>query len=403
MKKLLAPLLFLALALAQEGPVLSGDLTYAVGLRYSDLRISQNQAGFSLKLKAETETAALVAELEGGPAGLGLGEAYARLYLGPVDLTAGRIVVSTGRTDLFSPLDAFNPKNLARPLAEPEDQKVPLEGVSLVYYPEDTDAELELLYAPVFVPSTPPAGDWARPFSLPPGVVKVETARPDPKLENGVFGLRASTSLALLDGLDLGATLLYTYTPFPGLKALLDANNPSQPCLDPNAGPCVAVLGYDRLALLGGDLALAFQVPGVEGGFVARAEAAYGRTADTGGTDPFVQDSYLEGVLELEHTFPDGPTVLLLYQTRYAAASGFTAHHLAVTARHEASEDLTLEGAWVHNLTDGSGALLPRLRYQLAGGVSAALRLAVFYGGANTEFGAWRELGELGAELRYAF
>ncbi len=116
-----------------------------------------------------------------------------------------------------------------------------------------------------------------------------------------------------------------------------------------------------------------------------------------------MQDSYLEGVLELEHTFPDGPTVLLLYQTRYAAASGFTAHHLAVTARHEASEDLTLEGAWVHNLTDGSGALLPRLRYQLAGGVSAALRLAVFYGGANTEFGAWRELGELGAELRYAF
>ncbi len=402
MKKHLALALLFGLALAQEGPALSGSLTYGFGLRYTDLAIAKNEARFSLRWETSLEDAALVAELQASPERVGLGEAYAEVYLGAFDLAAGRILENTGRTDLFSPLDAFNPKDLARPIAAPEDQKRPLEALRLAYYPEGADAEIRLLYAPRFVPSTPPAGPWARPLPLPPGVVKVETHAPAASLENGVFGIRAGTSLEVLDGLDLGATLLYTYTPFPGLKALLDATDPGRPCPDPNTGPCIAVLGYDRLFLAGGDLALAFSVPGVEGGFVARAEAAYGRTQDPTGTDPFVQDSYLEGVLELEHTFPEGPTVLLLYHARQSPSPGWT-HHLALSARYEADEALTLEGAWVQNLTDGSGAILPRVRYRLADGVEALFRASVFYGGPASEFGFWRDNGELGAELRYAF
>jgi len=402
MKRYLALALLFGLALAQEGPTITGNFSFGLGLRYTDLALARNEARFSLRLETGLEDAALVAELEATPLGVSLGEAYAEVYLGAFDLAAGRILENTGRTDLFSPLDAFNPRDLARPIAEPEDQKVPLEALRLAYYPEDADAEIRLLYAPRFVPSAPPSGAWARPLPLPPGVVKVETHAPAATLENGVFGIRAGTSLEVLDGLDLGATLLYTYTPFPGLKALLNATDPNQPCLDPNTGPCIAVLGYDRLLLAGGDFALAFSVPGVEGGFVARAEAAYGRTGDPSGTDPFVQDSYLEGVFELEHTFPEGPTVLLLYHGRHSPSPGWT-HHLALSARYEADEALTLEGAWVHNLTDGSGAVLPRVRYQLADGVEARFRVAVFYGSPTSEFGAWRENGELGVELRYAF
>ena len=402
MKRILILAAWTGLALAAGGVSFTGSVETRFGLSYSDLSISQSTALFSLRAEGKSEDGAFAAELLANPEGLALGEAYLEAYLGPVDLTAGRIRVTTGRTDLYSPLDAFNPRDLSYPLAPPEDQKVPVEGLALAYHLEEQSAELDLYYAPRFVPWAPPEGVWARPLALPPGVVKVEETTPAATLENGVLGARGTVSLEVLDGLDLGATLLYTFTPFPGLKALLDATDPSRPCLDPNTGPCIAVLGYDRLTLVGGDLALAFQVPEVEGGFVARAEAALGLTDDLEGQDPFVQDAYFEGVLELEHPFPDGPTVLLLYHGRYAKTPGWT-HHLALSARYEVDEALTLEGAWVQNLSDGSGVLLPRVRYRLAQGLEAQASLSFLYGKETSEFGAWRDNGELTFGLRYAF
>ena len=158
MKRYLALALLFGLVLAQEGPTITGNFSFGLGLRYTDLALAQNEARCTLRLETGLEDAALVAELDATPKGIGLGEAYAEVYLGAFDLAAGRILENTGRTDLFSPLDAFNPRDLARPIAEPEDQKVPLEALRVAYYPEDADAEIRLLYAPVFVPSTPPAG-----------------------------------------------------------------------------------------------------------------------------------------------------------------------------------------------------------------------------------------------------
>jgi len=401
-KRLLALLLLLGLGLAQSELQFLGELETAFRLRYADLSLAEPATRFRLRLETGADYADLAAELLADAGGVRLGEAYARAYLGPVDLTLGRILLTTGRTDLYSPLDAFNPKDLSYPLTPPERQKLPVEGAWLIYYPEDARASVELYYAPRFVPSTPPEGVWARPNPLPPGVVRVETARPGPLLENGVFGVRGLYSFDVLEGLDLNLLLLRTYTPFPGLKALLDASDPSRPCPDPNTGPCVAVLGYDRLTLLGGDLTFGFSLPEVEGGFIARLEAALGLTKDLTGQNPLVQDSYFEGVLELEHPFPEGPTLLLLYHGRYAKTPGWT-HHLALSAYYEADEALTLEGAWVQNLTDGSGLLLPRARYRLAEGLWAQASLSLLYGKGASEFGAWRNNGELSLGLRYRF
>ncbi len=402
MKRVLALLALFTLALAQSELQFLGQLETEFRLRYADLSQSEPATRFRLRLETGADYADLSVELRADARGVRLGEAYAQAYLGPVDLMLGRILLTTGRTDLYSPLDAFNPRDYSYPLAPPEEQKVPVEGAWLVYYPTDARASVELYYAPRFVPSTPPEGIWARPNPLPPGVVKVETARPGPLLENGVFGVRGLYSFDVLEGLDVNALLLYTYTPFPGLKALLDASDPSRPCPDPSTGPCIAVLGYDRLTLVGGDLTFGFSLPEIEGGFIARIEAALGLTGDLEGQNPLVQDSYFEGVLELEHPFPDGPTVLLLYHGRYAKAPGWT-HHLALSAYYEANESLTLEGAWVQNLSDGSGVLLPRVRYRLAEGLEARASLSFLYGKGTSEFGVWRDNGELSLGLRYVF
>jgi len=407
MKRTLA-LLPLALALGMAQTVgFSGKLATAFGLRFSDLSVPTQEVNFTLTASYKLDEAELSAELQASPFGVRLGEAYARVALGPVDLAAGNLVVSTGRTDLFSPEDAFNPKNLARPLADPGALKVPVPAVHLTYYPDpEGSLTVDLLYSPTFTPSTPPQGDWALPQPAIPGVIEVSQTQPDRVAQNGVFGVRVTDSLDVLEGLDLGATLLRTHTPFPGPKQLVyladkdtDAN--------PQNGPFRLVLGYDRETVLGADFALAFSIPDVAEGLVLRGEAAYRLTPDTAGTDPYTQNPSLDGVLELEYTWPDGPTTQLLYNLAWkkadAPAPDTLTHRVALLARYDVDERTHLEGAWVQNLSDGSGMLAPRVRYTLADGVEAKASLAFFYGKDGSEFGVWRANSELDLGLDFSF
>ncbi len=407
MKRALA-LTALALGLAwAQGVGFSGELSTAFGLRFSDLAVAREQVGFSLSASYKLEDAQLSAELKAGPAGVRLGEAYAEVGLGPVELYAGNLVVSTGRTDLLSPEDAFNPKNLARPIADPKALKVPVPAVHLGYYPDPEGSLLiEAFYSPTFTPSTPPQGDWAPPQTLPPGVIEVSKTRPPAAAQNGVFGLRVSDSFEVLEGLDVGATLIRTYSPFPGPKALdylADKDNDS----DPRNGPFRLVLGYDRETLFGADFALAFSIPEVAEGLVLRGEAAYALLPDTAGTDPYRQNPRFDGVLELEYRWPDGPTTQLLYalawEKKDAPQSDRLTHRLALLAQYDADERTHLEGAWVQNLSDGSGMLAPQVRYTLADGVEAKAALAFFYGKDGSEFGVWRDNSELDLGLDFSF
>ncbi len=398
--------LALSLALA-GGAEFSGELSTTFGLRTSDLAIAAQQVGFRLTAGYKLDDAELSAELKAGPLGVRLGEAYARVSLGPVDLLAGNLVVSTGRTDLFSPEDAFNPKDLSRPLADPKALKVPVPAVEVNYYPDpEQSLALELLYSPTFTPSTPPQGDWAQPQPAMPGVVEVNQTAPGASAENGVFGLRVSDSFDVLEGLDVGFTLLHTYTPFPGPKRL-DYLADKDTDANPQNGPFRLVLGYDRTTLVGGDFALAFSIPDVAEGLVLRGEAAYRFTADAAGTDPYTQNPGLDGVLELEYRWPDGPTTQLLYQLSWqkadAPAPDTLTHRAALLAQYDADERTRLEGAWIQNISDGSGMLAPRVRYTLADGVEAHAALAFFYGKDGSEFGAWRANTELDLGLDYSF
>ena len=403
MKRWMVLVLTVVLGLATaEGLGFSGSLRTGLGLVFSDLNWDQAGVAFSLKGSYSLDDAEMIAELKADPGGVRLGEAVARVYLDDADLEAGRLVVSTGRTDFFSPLDAFNPRDLSFPLAAPEDLKAPVLGLAASYYPDDNTL-LTALFSPVFAPSTPPAGRWARPMILPPGVVGVAVVRPEPRLENAVFGLRATTSLDVLEGLDLGFTALYTFTPFPAPDRLVYLADQDKDA-DPRNGPFRLVLAHEREAVVGGDFALVFSIPGVAEGVILRGEGAYVHLPTPEATDPLKDQkpkSYGEGVLELEYTFPDGPTAILLYDLK-GNADGLS-HRAGGILRYDADERTRLEGAALYNFSDGSGLLRPGVRYTLADGVEAWAQLAYFFGPADSEFGAWADNSQLRAGLDFSF
>ncbi len=393
-----------ALALAQ--PQFSGSFQTGFGLRTQDLALSLDRTRFDLGVSYDLDDAAFTAELRFAydartrTPGFSLGEAYATLFLPSVDLSVGREVVAWGRLDLLSPLDALNPRDLSSPL---DQEKLPVAMVHATVYPDaEGRYQLEAVWIPLFTPSTAPAGEWAPPPQpLPPGVTQVRVEEPAVELASGTFGLRVTASLDVLEGLDLGGQVVYGYFPFPSPQGV-EPVDPAQP-----AGPFRLVLGYDRRTLAGADFALAFSIPGVAEGLVLRGEAAYAFTGDPEGADPNVQNPYAEGGLALEYAWSGGPTTVLAYDLKWqkadAPGKGAWTQTLGLMARYEYDERLTLQGAWLHTISDGSGLVRPGLEYAFADGVTGRLSAAFFYGADGTRFGVWRGNGELRTELAYSF
>ena len=301
MTRLLALVLALGLAWGRLG------LELTLGLDPRDLALSED----ALVVRATLREEGVWAELVATPEQVRLGQAGMEARLGPFALQAGRLVLSTGQRVL----DRFNPKDTDEPL--------PLLALALSHRPSGTS----LLYAPRFeAPLVLP--------ELPAGVVRVEHALPAPLVENGVFGL-------YLKRPGLWALALYTYTPTPRLKALLDATEPQNPCPDPEKGPCIAVLGHERELVLG---------------------AGARPRPDLGLELLFVPGGYLEGALWLEEK-----EATLAFEARLGPAP-----------RHLVELGLFLppfEARWRQELLSGSFAFAPRLRYPLGEGKEIGLGL----------------------------
>ncbi len=404
-RNLLFVLLALMASLALAQPELSGTFRTAFGLRTQDLALSLDRTRFDLGIRYDQNDAAFTAELRFGYDALthspefSLGEAYATLFLPGVDLSAGREIVSWGRLDLLSPLDVLNPRDLSSPL---DQEKIPVSMLHATIYPDvEGRYQVEAVWIPLFTPAKPPAGEWAQTRPLPPGVTQVRVQEPAAELVNGTFGLRATASVELLEGLDLGGEIVHGYFPFPSPQGV-EPVDPAQP-----RGPFRLILGYDRRTLVGADFALAFSIPGVAEGLMLRGEAAYAFTADPGGTNPNEKNPYAAGGLALEYAWTDGPTTILAYNLRWEKADSPAADRwtqtLGLLARYERDERLTLQGAWLHTLSDGSGLVRPQVEYAFADGVTGILSYAFFYGGDVTRFGIWRNNSQLRAGIEYSF
>ena len=337
------------------------------------------------------------------PFSVWLGEAYATVYLGNAELSVGRQTVSWGSADALAPLDVVNPHDLSYPVAQPSDTRLATLMARLrIDAPEGIG--LDVVVVPVFEPSVLPGAEWQPDVTLPAfppeagviGLAPVLDDRPEAALANVQFGVRASFDLDVFDGTDASVTYFrgfdklptasFTLVPVPGVAGVTYV----QP-----------VLSYDRIQVLG------FDFSSVIGSFVVRGDAAYTFTEDPGGVDPTVGNHSLAAVLGAERSLPGGAylTGQVTFERTAPDAGADAVVDVAsiIALRLEPDARLTIQTAWLHDYTDGSGLVQPSLSYALADGVTATFDGTVFYGRTGSRYGEWSDNSNLRVGVAYAF
>ncbi|HET9028318.1 MAG TPA: hypothetical protein VFN07_12390 [Trueperaceae bacterium] len=394
--------LLLGLA-AAKAPDMSGraEVTFGVAV---DGALPVAAADLALTLKGEVGSgyfpdaayrATVVAGYDAatGAATVALDEAYATIYLGKVELTAGKMRRFWGSTDGVNPVDVLNPRDLSFP---PDGEKLAVPLVHAGVYADDVKVEFAVV--PLFTPAVLPGAAWhpALTPQLPPGMTVVgvdapEVNRPAAELGNIQFGVRGTLDLGQFD---VSATYFHGFRSQPTQSARLEpTGTPGQVRLQP-------VLNYDRIELLGLDFS------GTVGDVVLRGEAAYQITADPDGTDPATGNHALQAVLGGEYLIPGGPRTVVQaifdYTAPDAGEAADTAYKLMLAMMYQPNTRTQLDLGWIQSL-DGSGLLMPAVGYSFADGVTGEAKAYVFYGGDGSEFGDWRENSQLRVSVAYAF
>jgi hypothetical protein len=337
------------------------------------------------------------------PFSVWLGEAYATVYLGNSELTVGRQKVSWGSADALAPLDVVNPHDLAHPVAQPADTRLATLMARLrVDAPEGVG--LDFVIVPVFEPSRLPGREWQPDVAVPAfppqagvvGLAPVLDNRPAAAMRNVQFGVRATFDLDVFDGTDASVSYFrgFSKLPTPSFRLEPVPGTPGSNYVQP-------VLDYDRIHLLGLDFS------SVIGSFVVRGDAALTLTDDHEGVDPTVGNPKLAAVLGAERSLSGGAylTGQVTFERTWPDAGGEATVDVAsiLALRIESDARLTVQGAWLHDYTDGSGLVQPSATYALADGVALSLEGTVFYGRTGSRYGAWSENSDLRIGVTYAF
>ncbi|NIS45509.1 MAG: hypothetical protein GWN61_05650 [candidate division Zixibacteria bacterium] len=233
-----------------------------------------------------------------------LDEAYLNLYLGSFDIRVGKQIYAWGRADGFNPTDNLTSWDYTDFL-DTEDERLGLISARVDYY--FGDWILEGILAPTFKPSVFPDAD-SRWFS------EMKTEIPNPQFPAiGQPTIQASYTLApsvlpekslnntqyavklsgIYRGWDFSFSWFDGFDDLPAFhtKTIVDSGFTSaEIILQPR---------YHRRRAIGADAATAV------GSIGLRGEAAYYLTEDWSGTDPAIDDPYLQYALGADRTFSD--------------------------------------------------------------------------------------------------
>jgi len=221
---------------------------------------------------------------------LAIADLWLRLPLAPaLDLQLGRFQLGWGKTDGYSPADAFLPRDLSDPFS---DEKIPLWAVRL--NGERGPFRFEAVVAPLTTPwRLPLLGSRNAPLrseGIPPGTVfrEIETTPPDP-------GFAALRTLYTIGEWDLGAWGRVGVRPAPLLAFRIDQAAPAA------SGMVIPIeRRYAREQALGVELSR------VTGPWILRGEAAtlFSRDAELGNA--------VIGSLSAERGFGDNTLLITL-------------------------------------------------------------------------------------------
>jgi hypothetical protein len=233
-----------------------------------------------------------------------LDEAYLNLYLGSFDVRVGKQIYAWGRADGFNPTDNLTSWDYTDFL-DTEDERLGLISARVDYY--FGDWTLEGVLAPTFTPSVLPTADsrWFPVMAaeipnpqfpaigqptLKASYALVPSVLPEKSLKNTQYAMKLS---GIYRGWDFSVSWFDGFDDLPALhtKTIVDsAFTSAEIVLQPR---------YHRRRAIGADAATTV------GSIGLRGEAAYYLTEDWNGTDPAIDDPYLQYALGVDRTFSD--------------------------------------------------------------------------------------------------
>jgi len=278
--------------------------------------------------------------------------------------------------------------------------RIPQWAARAEYFAGDSHFELVWIPAPSFDNIGKPGSDFypARLPSPTPAAVAdafLDPVKPDGKLSNSNYGLRAGT---LAQGWDMAAFYYRSFATSPTLYRVTTA-----------AGPAF-LPQYDRISQVGGTATKDL------GSFVVRGEAVYANGQKFASTDPkaprgVVERKTLDWIISAERPLEgvDGRVNLQLFKRHYfggsadavAFNSGDIGASVLVSAKLWPSVEPSLQVIYA---SDGAGSMLrPRLNWYPVKNVVLGLGADIFSGDSNGLFGRFANRDRVYTELRFSF
>ena len=324
-----------------------------------------------------------------------LREGFVTVTSGPLEVRAGRQIIAWGRADGINPTDNLTGQDLTLLAPDDSDRRLGATSVRLSYYLRDVSATV--IWIPEYRSHRVPLPGVA-------GELSPSTSTWTPEqvaLRVEQTGRAVDWSVSAYSGFDLS----------PDLGVDLAG-----------AAPRLTLKAH-RIRVLGGDAA------GNAGNYGLRAEAAYVRTDDGRGLDPFVKNSFIAVVAGGDRSFREHLNVNLQYLFRYVTdfaradppaspIARFVAGQQAIFSnqahrtQHGASARVSYR--WLHDTLEaelaGSGfatpkgiALRPKVTYAVSDRMKLLAGAEIYRGESSSVFGMLRANSGGYVEARWSF
>lgn len=323
-----------------------------------------------------------------------LREAFMDLRFGQLDVRVGRQIIAWGRADGVNPTDNLTGEDLTLLTPDEDDRRLGTTAVRASYYVKGLS--ITGVWLPEFrghrfpLPAPPPGVAFAKDHTDWPGdqwAARVEQT-----------GRAVDWSVSYFNGRDL------------------------LPDLHPDTSRADAVrLAHHRVRVVGGDMTTNV------GSYGLRAEAAYVRTDDPSGRDPFTKNPYFFLVAGADRTFREHLNLNVQYLHRRVfdyqrpglegPAGGLAAFQATLSSEAERVQhgaSFRIAYKWFHDTLEAECAaagyfdphgstLRPKVTYALSDQWKMMVGAELFRGESASVFGLLRENSTAFVELRWSF
>jgi hypothetical protein len=318
-------------------------------------------------------------------------EAFVTFASGPLEIRAGRQIVAWGRADGINPTDNLTGQDLTLLAPDDSDRRLGAAAARATY--SYRDLSFTAIWLPEFRPHRIP---------LPPIVGELTASGSEWRPEQ--FAIRVE---------QIGRAIDWSVSAFNGRD------------LNPDLGlrDAQLELTHHNVAVFGAD------ATGNLGRFGLRAEAAYVRTEDGQGNEPFVKNPFFSVVAGADRTYREHMNVNVQYLYRLVTGVARAAPVASEFADLVANQQMVLSGQtrrhshgasarvsykWLHDTLEGEiasaayarpwGATVrPKVTYAVSDRMKLLIGAELYRGDAASVFGILRDNSGAFAEMRWSF